>query len=740
MPGYGLVSSDGYELVDQAGLVLDADCAPECCGGAVDCCRDPEGTRECGLRGTAPDGRTSRRHATVSEFETRSEVETFTSDVEHVVDAVMFSGALTTDDNACRLFTGNIRDCEGRCRDFTVTQSRRLISRVGSAIGDRLNGINCGTSVQPGTSNLACEVLWDVPIVREDRTTEEVEEDSFVLVSSTSAAPPCSYDVIRPPGQYNTARPAELCLPFTAACWKLGSGIARSLAEAPLFSPDPLVGRGHFPIPLGSSTTTETVPEPMPPGAIGVSTRTVSETIDSSLSWVATETEFRQEYRATRRLTRVIETDFRLAGSYTDEHGTVASTKRVRRTQRLVTTESHRRTVVMKLGWDLNCDLTPGPTVCSPVVTECEPDLIGYIIGERCGSPAGGSPATWVLPAANVTVCGVVQLGGECWRFDPVNGRRTNDPTALGANIGALIVTPESPRTCCECQPDSTCPKTVLDFDDYPEWLGGYRELPVDGQGEVGRFVFTRSYVAGKCCCFPGDRFRLLEQWSELETRSWPEDLLQSRERITIIPVARPPDIPFAPDIMGGGGFRRDEPRALFSIRVETFDAQGHPLHAPIDQHAIELLGPVGCPWRAFGTSGGTQVYGFDRPLHVDGLHPRNQGNLPTPLDTRFTNGVDEFTGWRIKRYAPGVICTLLTFDGEWERGGLPGDGVKFVVRSGARWMMTPAEPVSGPCAGGCVEVPAGPNAANPANGANAANERLGGGCGDCGGGDGRMR
>jgi hypothetical protein len=740
MPGYGLVSSDGYELVDQAtGLVLDSECAPECCGAAIDCCRDPERTRTCGLVGTAPDGRTSRRHATVTEFDTSSGIDNFESHVSTSRVSLSFTGALAEDHLLCASSTlpANYRNCEGYCRPEEVVNTRRLITRVGNARTERLNGLNCGSS-PPGGSGASCEVRWNVPIVREDRTTEELDEDSVVQASSVSPVLPCSFENIRPPGQYNSASPVELCYQFLAQCWTLGSGVARSAAEAPAFNPDPFL---FFPIPLGSSTITQTSDLGMPPGAIGFNREILTETVESTLSWVATETEWRQEYRATRRRTIVREADWRLTTTAVDLHipsrGSGTITQHYVNRERLVLTETHRRAVVMKLGWDLDCDLSPGPTVCSPVVTDCQPDLIGYIIGERCGSPAGGSPATWVLPAANVQACGVVRLGGECWRFDPVNGRRTNDPTALGANIGVVLVTPESPRTCCECQPDTTCPKTELDFDDHPEWLGGYRELAEPGQ--VGRFIFTRPFVAGKCCCFAADRFRLQEQWSELETRTWPDNILQSRERITIIPVVRPPDLPPAPDISGQGGFRRDEPRVLFSIRIETFDGQGNPLHPPIDQHGLELIGPIGCPWDAFNDVGQVRTYTFDQPLHVDGLHPRNQ-RVPTPLETRFTDGIDQAggTGWRIMRYSPGVICTLLTFDGEWERAGLPGDGIKFVVRSGVRWNMTPAEAVTGPCAGGCVE-----SVLQPTPGDGPVGQPVlagaGGGCSGCGG-DGRLR
>jgi hypothetical protein len=437
----------------------------------------------------------------------------------------------------------------------------------------------------------------------------------------------------------------ERCVQVRGECWPVGSYHVGPFEAFPFWQGLPFVG--------DSRSFDETTTDPN-----GTVTRTVQI---AAIEWTSDGRTLTVEWS----LNRTVTTSFTSpGGGSSNSRTTLAVTGRV---------TGHS-------GWSVNCDGTDGPYGCAPVVTDCEPDLISFIVGVPCG-PATARP--FVLPVGNVFQCGYVNLNGVCYQFSP-NGRRIRDPVALNAIVGTQLVNQYSPQSCCECS--LTCPKTDLASDGRKDgvWLNGVRD------GLTGAWSTSPAFTAGACCCFPADRFRVRTGYTTYTERSGGN--VAYTERLDMVPetsgeidptTGNPYPNPIA-------GFRRDVGNVRYSQNYVNS------LGGSIPQFGrYEFTGPVGCEYSGFGAAGGASVWSLGAPLDWDGNHTRIFRLQPPAA----SNANGEANGWRLMRYALSATCTGMTADALWHQ--IRDDGEVYSVDAHLVLDVV-RDDTPGPCTGGC--------------------------------------
>jgi hypothetical protein len=291
------------------------------------------------------------------------------------------------------------------------------------------------------------------------------------------------------------------------------------------------------------------------------------------------------------------------------------------------------------------------------------------------------------LPLNNVSACGVVNVGGVCYQFDPLLGPIVDNLTGL--ILGNQVVTVASPRSCCECNP--ACPKTTLQT--RSAWAGGSRT-------EVG-WIPADPFVAGNCCCLPDDRFKVVRGYTR--RRDYQDGTEVYWERLDVAALsdgAIDPDTgnPYPNPIQG---FRRDFNAARYTQTYTDSTGANIPNFG-----AYQISGPVDCEWVAFANLGGTAVWNLDKPMDWDGNHVRIW-QVPSVAEA---NANGEWARGRIMVYSITATCSGLTGIGRWE---LPqGNGLVVVIEAEIVWAKSESN-IPGPCSGACQPVqsvpPAGP-------------------------------
>jgi hypothetical protein len=434
----------------------------------------------------------------------------------------------------------------------------------------------------------------------------------------------------------------ERCVQVRGECWPVGSYRVGPFESFPFWQGVPFVG--------DSRNYDETTVDPRD----GSITRTIQQ---ASIEWTSDGRTLTVEWSLERTITT----------SYTSPGGGSSNS----RTHLAVTGR-----VTGHSGWSVNCDGTNGPQGCAPVVTECEPDLISFIVGVPCGA----APRPFVLPVGNVFRCGYVLHAGVCYQFSP-NGRRIRDPVALNAIVGTQLVNQYSPQTCCDCQP--ACPK--VDLVSRPEWLCGQRD------GLTGVWATYQPFVAGRCCCFPGDRFKVRTGYTTYTERDGGN--VTYSERLDMVPetsgeidpaTGNPYPNPIA-------GFRRDVGSVRYSqLYVDSLGGSNP------QSGRYQFTGPVDCEYIGFGAAGGASVWSLSTPLDWDGNHLR-VFRLQPPANS---NANGEANGWRLMRYALSATCTGMTVDALWHQ--LRDDGNIYSVD--AHLVLDITRQGTGDCAGECVQ------------------------------------
>lgn len=533
-------------------------------------------------------------------------------------------------------------------------------------VTESLNGENYGTG--------NCAVRWNVPIrtiTAATYTTNDRWNNQFPGFPGCSSAG-ANID------QRGTGSQIESCLSAVLSCPPIGQHSMQTGEFLPIAAivDDPVTDWGGLAPVWGTfdNTTTQT-------SRPGYQSFFLRERIfgSSSLVWTGSRQRLKLELRITR--TREVATNYRrvtaLGGADGGTRTEVFEESFSETTDRTITVEG-------KLAWFNNCDGTTGPTGCPPVVTDCEPNLLYFIVGEPCG---GVAPRPVVLPAFLVPECGYLNVGGICFRFRP-GGVKITDPAGFNAIVADQLITPYGPKSCCEC--GTSCPHVTIQ--PRPEWLNGSRN-------EVsGAWSTSPAFVAGNCCCFPDDRFRVAEAWSTFARfLDNPANELLDVERYDMV-VPPDPSPNFSNFV---AGFRRDAVNLEYGLRYRLTDSEGTPgvVYSENSIQKVQVFGPVGCEYNAFGASGGVAQYSFTRPLDADGMSPRNVGGAPIPSDVP-ADGQGP-SNWRINRYTIAVTCQGLTAEAEWVQR-YPSGRIQFRVRAKHVWIVTPSASPSGPCAGGC--------------------------------------
>lgn len=300
--------------------------------------------------------------------------------------------------------------------------------------------------------------------------------------------------------------------------------------------------------------------------------------------------------------------------------------------------------------------------------------------------------------------CGTISLGGFCYTFNPNSLRITNP-------VGDFLVFDEivdqnSQRTCCECQP--SCPKTDLSQHTNPCWQNAQHNQ------FTGQFEITPSTVAGKCCCRPGDIYRLdyLKSTAEL---GWNGTDFSNYQELGLGTSGLFPPVPGVPQLTVG-------------IRRDFLGQCQYPIHerlsrdGPFNDGAWQLTEKqnIPCQWHdlLFSANGFT-----DFSMAVPSSCPSYtalggvmRGPCPYEVDA---NGKYDDQGpanwyYQIEYYNIVANCQQFQYRAQYTRR-LPDGTIIDRVTNEMRWSVTEDPSVTGICTGGCPTTD--PPLTNPGNG-----------------------
>jgi hypothetical protein len=523
-----------------------------------------------------------------------------------------------------------------------------------------LNGPNSGTG--------GCTVGWLAPVTTETLFEWDINRTTTV---NESGQPTQTTTLIDGAGSGSAF---EDCVSATMGCPPIGDHTQQDgedLGYIPIvqdtFTNWGTLEDGRARPRFTDTTTTDNAPRP---GCTSFS-QVVRETVTRSLKWNGSHTGLRMVYREERTIDTTLNSTCAIPAGFGTQQ---ISTRRI-------ATSVRESEVTARIGWDTDCDGVGGPATCTPVATVCQPNLIKYIIGVPCG-PAPGRPV--VLPAFLVETCGYANIGGTCYQFSPA-GLSTTNPFGMNAVIGSARVDTSSPQSCCECNP--ACNKTDLANDSRRTgaWLNGQRD------GVTGAWTTSPAFTAGGCCCNPDDLFRVRTGYTTRQVKeNGAQTFLERLDMTQLTGSTFPTPV---------SGMRRDFAIAEYSQRYTDTTGANFPNFG-----AYQIIGPVGCEYGGFGTSGGTTVWNLDKPLDWDGNHIRANG-LPSPVEA---NANGEGNGWRLMRYALSATCSSLTCDAEWQQ--VSGSTV-YTIEGHLVLDVIKDTQTSGPCTGGCATLPAVPPA-----------------------------
>lgn len=382
----------------------------------------------------------------------------------------------------------------------------------------------------------------------------------------------------------------------------------------------------------------------------------------------------------------------------------------------------------VNLGWDPNCDGTEGPMVCGAVEGDCNSRIIPvpYIMGEPCDGFQGGLPPIALMPRANVTACDTLDVGGWCYTFRPLGPLVTVVPP--NAIISTQVADGTHASACCECLGAPLCPSTDISQNRPPCWINAVRS-PFGG----GEFIRSEAFVKGKCCCRPGDIFKLEESNSTLEY-GWNGNEFEGFQELLLGATAAP--FPSLPSMLTG--IRRDYTGPVQYAYSERIGRNNQPNAG--GWSSVEADPPIACEWRGGYTGNGVLQISWENPIANSIMYLRGSGfPILCPNDPMVdVNGRTDAGGGsyvEINRFNVVATCDSFSFQAEYMVRRADGTPIER-LRGSFRWSIThEVVPTGSPCAGGCVPPPV--LGTGPGGGlvGNPPPPRSSGGCGGCGGG-----
>lgn len=661
-----LTDDEGFELVDAQGLVVDEDCASGCCGDAA-CCR--AGTHTCGTSA-------SGRSLCVTQWGASGRSETrLVSRRDVTVSYRVPALEICNPPRSGQVVHEHIETTTG----MVTTRSEELTTPGG---GRSLPGF--------------CRVFARFPIVA---SWETIGTDSGSIFHSDECPVAVVHDYNRPTDHADVY---EDCAEARADCWYL-SGEAPEDQLNLVF-----IGAWADWVRLGADedsdvTTVEAEtsggsPAHGIPGITTVTTTRVQRRRVTAFRWQADREEYSDSITSSLLTRTTISKTWSGTAAITLADGSVVPHFDVAGSSYLeeLNDYTYRARGRVKMGWEEDCDGQTPPVACG--ASRCNPHELPFIVGEPCSgfNAAGGMgvPRPLVLPAANVRGCGRIPGPGNagrswCYKFTP-GGRKTRDPSALGAVIGTQVIGGAEPvaLTCCECLDEATCPKTDLSVNIPGCWVNARRD-------EItGEFIVEEATVGGKCCCFASDKIRLVDFL--LTNEFGPDEtgaLLGFEECASMATQPYPDDLP---NLMAG--VRRDftgQFRYPYSCRF----ARNQPFNA--GQWDIGEGSGIACVW----DSQSGFIYDFNTPQSV-----LNFGlPAPCPRDQRVNERGEydrnsEFY-FRIIRHNVVATCDAFEFSGIREQVRIVDDVVVVRTTVRIRFAIEAAPAVPGmPCVGGCGE------------------------------------
>ena len=703
-------------------LVRDAaNCLQRCCGGTGPlCCDNRQGVppfHDCGQLASPRSGCVQ----SVTTDSTSEQSLTSTTQVNGVITVVTGNA----DDYILYLQETNQLLPPAQCfphgnvpasYGFTNTLNE---SSTGTATV-RNNGANYGLS--PGGS---CAFSVQVPIVE---AYETAQSSSGQSTSGCGAAPVPFSD------SRDDAGATERCIEVGFQCWPLSSQVPLDPFEPPPFTMLPTVPAGFTPsLTLGTRSSTNTQTNPIPGGS---ETIEVSVFESASINWAGSNTQWQETYAATRevrevRTSSVVNVTDEVI-TYRRDSQPVNQTLILRRTVTAtnsstdISNATGTVSIVANMGWAFNCDGTPGPSPCSPAVSNCQPTKLAFIRGEPCDG-YNGTPPLFVLPAANVRACAYVLFNGWCYRFDPA-GVRIYDPVSAGATVGSDVTTATDPKTCCECfapvsTPSGPCPSRRIRAPFG--WEGG--QIIRDADGNMTGFEITPAFASGTCCCAPGDRFQLVDLVQVNVTSFHPGGEWREWVEARVTPPA------FPTGDAGIQDFRRDAPVVRYGVKYQLYFREqpgGPPVlvqDLPTITASNRLEGGVACEWLGFPSG-----YTFAVPHRLEEMPIIAIPQARTPRDL----GATGFDGaWGCVYYNVGVTCDIMIADAQWSQYAdpwpLPARQETGRLVSRVTWRIL--RDLANPCVQGCQPTGPIPLPVPGGGGPDIAGRSVG--CSNCGGG-----
>lgn len=679
--GASLVGTDGAELVDASGAVVDGNC-PECCDGSpppTDCCvydapGFPERRHECGRADNNRwVGRITLVDGQYTSTTTSTRLRRYTEDVVEIVNRPAFEQLFGS-------IAGHpyLRWCEF----YELLEDGQTTTTGSRTVSNRAPGCGEGTG---------CQVGMLVPLREVDFVQTRGQVTATQITNCNGRVPQVTQRDINDDQQFVN----ETCQPAGISCWPLGLVTTTDGTSIPGFAGLDLIGAHGRTVPTQVSSTRLDDPGngvsvvQNPYGGTttttrrGTTTTTASTTLSGSRTFLGGANNARSIITgntvtagsSSRDLLIEERVIFNVPGI-----GSGSFLYRIREQidEQTQTTQNARIEVQGEFNWRFNCDNSVGGfRACEDTLCQDLPSELKYIVGVPCG---GASRPMFVLPVENVRACGLVQFDDWCYKFTP-QGQRIINPADMGATIGNDVVTERDPQDCCVCMSGLTPECSGSPIPLYDEWRNGIR-LP---NGIWQTYPMPAS--GGLCCCSEGDRFRLVRA-SAREVAQYGSDGSEEVVFVTrLLPLI----------FQGTGrqdpfdGFRRvplpnENPELGWTIEEESL-FQGQTVNI---QQRLGTAGrePVGCEWGwtlfrspfAIGLASLAAFIPMPRAIDADA-----NGELPG--------------GVRLLRYNVLANCGSLFAQVEAEQVEAGGQRIRYVSAL-VEWVIE--RNPTGPCEGGC--------------------------------------